>query len=162
MNLCRWKVWIIHVLLTPGGTWGNHSVLHTAWKNRSCTLIMHNVDLEKSISLDGAGSCERPEEFPSCIILLWSQFYTGSLLSIVYHHHVRMSFLDLIIAGSVLMSDFCTFPFVKKKHISHELIYLISQYFQRPEHHEKHSPVHLQCIYGRAVWRCEDAAMPPI
>ena len=33
-------------------------------ENWSGTLIMHDVDQEKSISLDGVGSCERPEEFP--------------------------------------------------------------------------------------------------
>lgn len=33
-------------------------------ENWSGTLIMYDVDQEKSISLDGVGSCERPEECP--------------------------------------------------------------------------------------------------
>lgn len=43
-------------------------------ENWSCTLIMHSVDREKSMSADGVGSRERPEVFPRCAFLLQSQF----------------------------------------------------------------------------------------
>lgn len=108
-------------------------------ENWSYALIMHNPDQEKSIRLYDA----RPEEFPRFTFLLWSHFYTnGSILTLG-----RVVFIVLFIVICEKVS-----PLACQSESSWGLSIKRNRY----------SPAHLQHIYGTAVQRCANAAVPTV
>lgn len=141
---------------------------------------MHSVDQQESISLDGIGSCERPEEFPRRIYLLWSQFYPNGILGIVCHP-VSVSFLGLglvcvyamyswriLLMGHVRKLDVIHLRSLLKHFLLLQLLKIKEELFISKcsrglnINRNRYSLVHLQYIYDTAIERWENTAVPTI